>query len=408
MTYLRFLRDNASFLLAGFLLTFTSAYGQTYFISIFAGEIRAEFNLSNGGWGVIYTFGTTLSAAVMVWAGGLTDRFRVRHIAMFVMSGLALACLGMAAVPSVAVLVLVIFGLRFAGQGMMVHVAVVAMARWFLGARGRALSISSLGSSVAQALLPLAFVALMGNVSWRWLWVGAAVLVLLTMPAILVLLRQERTPQSMVSGLQAAGMDGRHWTRSEMLRHPLFWLIAPALIGPPAWGTALFFHQVHLTEVKGWALVDFVALLPLFTGAAVLATLVSGAAIDRFGAGRAVVVYMVPFAAGFALLGAAQTIAMAAAGMFFFGMGQGLQATAPAALWAEYFGTRHLGAIKAAATSIMVLGTAIGPGITGVLIDHGWTFPMQLGAMSIYFVLAGISAAVGILRARASLAGALP
>ncbi len=189
-----------------------------------------------------------------------------------------------------------------------------------------------------------------------------------------------------------------------MLRHPLFWLIVPALIGPPAWGTALFFHQVHLTEVKGWALMDFVALLPLFTGTAVVATLASGAAIDRFGAGRAIAVYMLPFAIGFALLGAAKTIPMAAAGMLFFGAGQGLQATAPGAFWAEYFGTRNLGAIKAAATAIMVLGTAIGPGITGLLIDLGWGFPMQLGAMSIYFVLAGALAAAGILRVRASLA----
>lgn len=406
MSFLQFLRRNASFLLAGFLLTFTSSYGQTYFISIFAGEIRGAFGLSNGAWGGIYTLGTTLSAVTMVWAGTLTDRFRVRGLAVFVMGGLALACLAMAAVPSLpsaALLVLVIFALRFTGQGMMIHLSVVAMARWFVGARGRALSISSLGPSLGQAMLPLAFVALMGSVDWRWLWGLAALLVVLTLPAVLLLLRQERTPQSLAGGAQATGMDGRHWTRGEVLSHPLFWTVVPALIGPPAWGTALFFHQVHLTEVKGWALVDFVALLPLFTGTAVVATLASGAAIDRIGAGRVLMSYMLPFAAGFALLGAAQTMFAAAAGMLLFGMGQGLQSTAPGAFWAEYFGTRHLGAIKAAAAAIMVFGTALGPGITGLLIDLGWSFPAQLGAMSLYFVAAGACAAVGILRARASL-----
>ncbi|MEM1352923.1 MAG: MFS transporter, partial [Pseudomonadota bacterium] len=55
MGYLRFLIDNWVFLLAGFLLTFTSSYGQTYFISIFAGEIKADFGLSDGQWGGIYT-----------------------------------------------------------------------------------------------------------------------------------------------------------------------------------------------------------------------------------------------------------------------------------------------------------------------------------------------------------------
>ncbi len=268
MDFLRFLRRNASFLFAGVLLTFSSSYGQTFFISIFAGEIRGAFGLSNGAWGAIYTIGTTLSALSMVWAGTLTDRFRVRGLAVFVMGGLALACLAMAglamaAVPSAALLVLVIFALRFAGQGMMVHLAVVAMARWFVGARGRALSISSLGPALGQSVLPLAFVAAMGSVDWRWLWAFAGLLVALTLPVVLVLLRQERTPQSLAMGGQAAGMDGRHWTRGKVLRHPLFWAVVPALIGPPAWGTSVFFHQVHLTEVKGWALVDFVALLPL-------------------------------------------------------------------------------------------------------------------------------------------------
>ena len=91
MNYLQFLRLNWLFLLAGFLLTFTSSYGQTYFISLFAGEIKADFGLSDGQWGGIYTIGTTLSAITMVWAGVLTDRFRVRVLALCVMLGLALA-----------------------------------------------------------------------------------------------------------------------------------------------------------------------------------------------------------------------------------------------------------------------------------------------------------------------------
>ena len=85
MVYLQFIRANWLFLLAGFLLTFTSSYGQTYFISLFAGEIKGEFGLSDGQWGGIYTIGTTLSAITMVWAGVLTDRFRVRRLSFWVM-----------------------------------------------------------------------------------------------------------------------------------------------------------------------------------------------------------------------------------------------------------------------------------------------------------------------------------
>lgn len=398
MGYLRFVFDNWLFLLAGFLLTFTSSYGQTYFISIFAGEIRSTFSLTDGQWGGIYTAGTTLSAITMVWAGALTDRFRVRELSMVVMIGLAGACLAMAAVPNWVLLIAVIFALRLSGQGMMSQLGAVAMARWFVAARGRALSLSSMGFAVGQATLPVVFVALFASWHWRSLWVLAAGLVIVTIPVMRYLLQHERTPQSMAKTEQFSGMKGHHWTRRDLLRSGLFWMIVPMVLGPSAWGTALFFQQVHLTEVKGWELVNFVALMPLFTIAAVVFTFVSGWAIDRFGVKWVVPVQMLPFALSFFVLAYADTIAMAGVGMVIFGIGQGMQATAPAAFWAEFYGTRHLGAIKAIAAAIMVFGSAIGPGVTGVLIDTGVDFPDQMVSIGAYYLFAGALAAFGILR----------
>ena len=161
-----FLLQNAPWLAAGALLAFLSSFGQTFFISVFAGEIRAEFGLSHGAWGGIYSLGTTLSAAVMVWAGGLTDRFRARVLGSGVLVLLALACLSMA-FSTVWLLPLVIFALRLTGQGMTSHISAVAMARWFVAMRGRALSIAALGFSFGEALLPIVFVALLGMFDWR-------------------------------------------------------------------------------------------------------------------------------------------------------------------------------------------------------------------------------------------------
>ena len=96
MGTIRFIRDNLRWLSAGMLLTFLSSFGQTCFISVFAGEIRAVFDLSHGEWGGIYTLGTGASAIVMVWAGGLTDHFRVRALGAAVLLMLAGACLIMA------------------------------------------------------------------------------------------------------------------------------------------------------------------------------------------------------------------------------------------------------------------------------------------------------------------------
>lgn len=402
--YLRFLRDNAAFLSAGLLICFTSSYGQTFFISLFAVDIMAGSGLTDGDWGLIYAVATTTSAALMVFLGPLTDRLRVRRLAMIAATGLALACLAMASLSGALALTVTVLALRFFGQGMMSHIAAVAMARWFVASRGKALSISSMGFALGQAVLPVIFVALLTVVDWHWLWVVSAGLVLMSMPVILRLLRAERTPQSLAKETPAPGMNGLHWTRGAVLRHWLFWLLIPLLLGPPAFGTALFFHQVHLTSVKGWELLDYVALMPLLTIVSVATTFASGAVLDRVGTGRLIVVYMLPFALAFLLIGWAETLTAAAIGLMVFGLGTGTQATVPTAFWAEYYGTRHLGSIKAMAVAVMVFGSAIGPGLTGVLIDAGYPFPDQMSAIAAYFVLAAACATLGVWRARGMLA----
>jgi MFS family permease len=406
MSFIHFVRANWLFLLAGFTLTVTSSYGQTFFISLFAGQIMADFGLSNGQWGGIYTLGTTASAITMVWAGTLVDRFRVRALGTLVLLALAAACLLMAAVPNAALLVLTIFFLRLFGQGMSSHLAVVAMARWFVASRGKALSIASMGFAVGQAVLPVIFVALMMTWHWRTLWVVAAGIVLLTVPLMTALLRQERTPQSMAKDEQAAGMNGLHWTRGQVLRHPLFWLMVPALLGPPAWGTALFFQQVHMTAIKGWPLAGFVALFPIYTGVIIAATFATGWGLDRIGTARLVPFYMLPFAVGFALMAGAGSLFAAGIALLVLGVGQGMQSTLPAAFWAEFFGTQHIGSIKAAAAGIMVFGSAIGPGISGFLIDQGIDFPQQMWGYSVYFVFAALVATIGVTGAQKSLSAA--
>ncbi|MFY0633502.1 MAG: MFS transporter [Vannielia sp.] len=400
MGLIGFLRGNAPFLLAGVLLSFTSSYGQTFFISIFAGEIMETFSLTDGQWGLIYTIGTTISAVTMVWAGALTDKFRVRALANVVGPGLALACLAMAAVPGPVVLIFVIFALRLFGQGLFSHLSIVAMARWFVGRRGTALSISSMGFAVGQALLPVGFAAALGFVGWRWLWVVAAGMALAVLPLLAVLLRAERTPQSVANATPSAGMDSHHWTRAEVLRHPLFWFSIPLLLGPPAWGTALFFQQVHFAGEKGWELVDYVALMPVFTAVSIASTFVTGALIDRIGTARLMMLYMLPFALGFLVLWQAESLLLAAVGLAIFGIGTGAQATLPGSYWAEFFGTLHIGSIKAMAGAIMVFGSAIGPGVSGWLIDAGLDFEDQLPWIAGYFCFAAASITIGIAAAR--------
>jgi len=398
-----FLSRNTPWLAAGALLTFLSSFGQTFFISVFAGEIRAEFGLSHGAWGGIYSLGTTASAVVMIWAGALTDVFRVRVLGPVVLAGLAVACISMSLNPYVWFLPFVVFLLRLFGQGMSSHIAVVAMARWFVAMRGRALSIASLGFALGEAVLPITFVALLGLVDWRLLWGVAAVIALAGIPVLAGLLRRERTPQSMAENLDSTGMDDRHWTRGQVLRHPLFWFMVPALLGPSAFHTAFFFHQVHYAEIKGWPHVELVAFFPVFTIMAIAAMIGSGWALDRWGAGRLTPYYQLPLVGAFLAFSLATGPMGAFTGFFFLALTSGANSTLPNAFWAEFFGTAHIGAVKAMVAAVMVLGSAIGPGITGLFIDLGVGLEQQFVYIAGYFLFTSMMMYIGITRARAAL-----
>ncbi|MET4102985.1 MFS family permease [Roseovarius sp. MBR-78] len=403
MPILAFLRDNAPWLAAGVLLTFLSSFGQTYFISVFAGEIRAAFDLSHGQWGGIYSLGTTASALAMVWAGGLTDLFRVRVLAPVVLVAMMLACLAMALNPVWWMLPVIVFALRFTGQGMMSHLAVIAMARWFVASRGKALSVATLGNALGESLLPLAFVSLLIVHDWRSLWIVAAAMAILGIPFLLLLLRRERTPQSWAQTSQSLGMEGRHWTRGEALRHFLFWFMIPALLGPSAFNTAFFFHQVHIAEVKNIAHVELVAMFPIYTAVVIGAMVLSGFALDRLGTARVLPFIQIPMIGAFLVLSVSEGPLMLLGGFTLLALTTGANSIVPNAFWAEFYGSANMGRIKAMAAAIMVFGTAIGPGITGLAIDLGLGIETQFVFIAGYFGFATVMMMIGVGRARASL-----
>jgi MFS family permease len=395
---LSFLRQNAPWLSAGGLLAFSSSYGQTYFISVFAGAIMAEFALSDGDWGAIYGAGTLASALLVALTGGLLDRYRVRALGTAILALVAGACLFMAWTPAAWALIPAILFLRYAGQGMTSLLASTAMARWFVASRGRALAIATMGFALGESLLPIAFVAALSVAPWRSLWVLAAAMALAAIPLLRLLLHRERVPRGGAAGDDSAGLQGRHWTRGQAVRHPLFWAAVPLILGPSACVTALFFQQVHLAAQKGWAHVEFVALFPVYTATSITAMLATGWLIDRFGTGRLLPVFQLPIAAGFVLMGMAESLTAGALAMALTALSMGAYGPLSTAFWAEYFGTRHLGAIRALAAAIMVLGSAIGPVVSGGLIDAGLPFDRQMLAMAGWFLATSALIGFGLAR----------
>lgn len=390
----RDLRPEIRWLAGGFLLTLCSAFGQTYFIAIFAGHLKAELTMSDGQFGSLYTIGTLASAALLTWAGKFADRFPIRWLGAGMLAGLAVIALAMAAVSSPLMLVFVLFGLRFFGQGMLTHVAMTAMGRWFNRKRGRAVSIAGLGFPVSEAVLPMVAVTLIGLIGWRMSWVAASVALLaVAIPTLIVLLRWERIP---TAGPASSGEEGsddpirREWTRGEVLRSPLFYALMPGVLAPAFIMTGIFFNQVPLVAVKGWDLSWFAASFPVLAGINILSALAAGWMVDRFGARRLLPAFLLPLGAAALILAYAGDPYILPVAMALIGLTAGSASTIQGALWAELYGTEHLGAIRAVAMAGIVFASALSPGLIGVLMDAGVALETQLLALGLYCLAAAL------------------
>jgi MFS family permease len=408
--YLSFIAANPRFLAFGVLGAFFSSFGQTFFVSLFGGQWRSEFGLSHGDFGALYSGATLASGVVLIWLGRKIDRVDLRRYTLLVCLALAAACLLTAAVPAAWMLALGFFALRLTGQGLLSHISIVAMARYFDSARGRAVSLASLGHPLGEAVLPSLAVALAAGLGWRGAWTLFGVLLLCGLgPLMLWLLRgqaaRERARQDRAAEAAAArgGADGS-WTLARTLRDPLFYPVILAMMAPGFISTGLFFHQVHLAETKGWSLEWLASSFAGFAAAQVTASLAAGALSDRFGAVRLLPFYLPML--GLAALAVALLDHPAAAPLYLVlvGLTAGSSFTLMGAVWAELYGTGHLGAIRSVVQAAMVFATAGSPVLFGLLLDRGIGFETLAYGCTLY-VAAAVAVLAGLqppLRARAA------
>jgi MFS family permease len=385
----RFIGDNARWLGGGFLLTMFSSFGQTFFIGLSGNAIRSTFHLSGGAFGGLYMLATLASAMTLPWLGRTLDLMPGWKVARFTMPALAAACVLIALAPNLVVLTIAIYLLRLFGQGMMTETAFTEIGRWFVANRGRAMALIVPGQQAGSAILP-ALVVLIDRASgdWRAPWFASAALLLLVgLPAIVTLMRVERVPRSHEDGA-AAARTARDWTRAEVLRDPLLYMLLSGTLAPSFIATVIFFHQGYLIDLRGYDPLAFAAAFPVMSVTTIVFGLVCGHLIDRFGALRLLPFFLLPLSVASAAVGLITPVWGVYVFMLLLGISNGFTSTLLGALWPEVYGLANLGGIRAITVSAMVLSSAIGPGATGVLIDWGVPLPTQMLWLAGWCVLA--------------------
>ena len=386
----QFIQNNFRFLLFGFILTFCSSFGQTFFIGIFNPFIRQELDLSHSEFGLIYSLATVASAVSLIWIGKKIDDVRILYFAIFTCVFLAFASFFITLVESVVLLFFALYFLRLSGQGLMVHTSSTSMAKFFDHNRGKALSVSWLGLSLGEGLLPYLIIFLMTLFSWKMIWLGISIFILcVIVPFVYFNLKDyvDGTTEK-VEIKPIINYEIKNWTRAEVLRDVKFYFLLPAVLAPGFLTTGIFINQVYIFESKDWSLLLLAQGFTFYAVFSVIALAVSGLLIDRFSAIKVLPFYLVPTMFSYLFVIYIDWSFTPIVMMMFIAMTNGTSAVLLTSTWSEIYGTKYLGGIRSITVSLFVFSTAIAPVLFGYLIDHQFSMNQIFGLMLGYLVFA--------------------
>ena len=382
----------------GLFLIFSSSVGQTFFISLFSGEIRNAFNLSHGMFGIIYSVATLTSATLFFWLGKLTDQFNLTVLGLITLGILSGFSFLLSSAETLHILFLSLLGLRLFGQSMISHIAVTAMARWFSKKRGRALSIALMGHPIGEALLPSLITFFLFQFTWREIWVGIGTCIIIVfLPLVYWLGRnlKSNNHNSSNSGLKKSNkklIDS--WNRSQVLKDLRFYQVLPGLLASPFIVTGVFFHQIHLIETKSWSITLLASSYPFFALSVIGVTFGAGWIIDRFGTVHLLRFFLLPLAFGLILIAGTDKAFAIPIFMILMGASAGSATIVISTLWVELYGINYIGSIRSMFFSMVVLATSISPALMGLLLDIGVTLEIQFIIFTIYIFICSIIFAI--------------
>ena len=362
----------------GFIFTFFSSFGQSFFLGIFNTSIRNELSITHGQFGTIYASATLLSSFLLIWVGKKIDDINIFKFALLVTLLLSFSCYFFSKISSILILFIAIFLMRFSGQGMMSHTATTTISRYFTKSRGKALSTGWFGLSSAEFILPVFMIYLLSVIDWRLIWTYISILILLFLPIISFILIKKLNFDSReeLSEDEKKLTNIKNWTRSEVLKDYRFYIVCMNMLAMPWIATGVFVYQSFILSSKGWGQYVIAQSFMVYSIASVITLFLAGFLIDKF-TSRKLLIYM-----NIPLLISAWVLFYfkSPISSFFFlgliGISNGLANVLGSSTWAEIYGVKYIGSIKALTTALMVFATAFGTALFGFLIDNGLTIEM--------------------------------
>ena len=383
---------NKKVIIFGFIFTFFSSFGQSFFLGLFNAPIRNELGISHGQFGTIYASATICSSLLLIWVGKKIDDYRILNYSFFVIILLFFSSLAFSFINSIYFLAFGIFLMRLSGQGLMSHASTTTISRFFEKSRGKALSTVWFGLSTAEFILPVLITYFFVIYSWRTVWQGIAILIILILP--FVILNTIKTinldSRELDNSPNLKKVKIKNWRRRDVIKDYRFYIVSLNMLAMPWMATGIFVYQSFISDSKMWDVYTIPKAFTVYSITSIITLFSSGYLVDKFTSRKLIPIMNVPLLIAMIVLFKNQHEIYAYVFLGLVGISNGFGNILGSSTWAEIYGVKYIGSIKALTTAFMVFATAFGTAVFGVLIDRGFTIE-NIAFICIAYIIASLT-----------------
>ena len=382
---------NKKIIIFGFIFTFFSSFGQSFFLGLFNAPIRNELGITHGQFGNLYATATICSSLLLIWVGKKIDDYKLINYSFFVIILLFLSSFFFSFINSIYFLAIGIFLMRFSGQGLMSHTSATAITRFFDKSRGKALSTIWFGLSSAEFILPVLVTYLFLIYSWRTVWQGIAILVILFLPLVILnTIRSINLDSREDQKTNLKKIKIKNWKRKEVIKDYRFYIISLNMLAMPWIATGIFVYQSYITDSKLWSTYTIPKAFMVYSITSIITLFSSGFLVDKFTSRKLIPVMNIPLLFAMIVLFYFQNEIYAYFFLGLIGVSNGLANVLGSSTWAEIYGVKYIGSIRALTVAFMVFATAFGTAVFGILIDYGFSIERIAFVSGAYIIISWI------------------
>jgi MFS family permease len=341
--------------------------GRTYGLGLIAKQLTADslLNVNELQFTRLNFWGVIIGSVLCVPVGRLIDRFGVRAVSTCVALGLGGSVIWMSEASSAVVLLLALILVRGLGQGSLSVVSMAMVGKWFTRRLPVAMGVFAVLLTIGMIASILVVTPAAEEYGWRRAWAGVGwCLILVVAPLSLLLARS--TPEAIGAPADRAAATAALPTAPDIefyaaLRSPGFWAFTLAASLFNLAFSAITFLNENLLSARGFDSDTFKLVMPTLAAIGLPVNLLSGWAAPRLGMGRLLALGMSLLAGSLFAFPHLQSPAHAVAFGALLGSAGGIITVVWFSVYGHAFGRKRLGAIQAAAQTVSVVASAVGP-----------------------------------------------